>query len=57
VNRLAHRRVIVTRVVAQGVAARDPLKGLRRIGIDEINYNEGQRYITVVVDHDTGRLV
>ena len=25
VNRPAHRRVIVTRVVAQGVAARDPL--------------------------------
>ena len=31
--------------------------GLRRIGIDEISHRKGQRYLTVVVDHDTGRLV
>jgi len=48
---------IVTRVVAEGVAARDPLEGLSRIGIDEISYKKGHRYITIVVDHDTGRLV
>jgi transposase len=30
---------------------------LHRIGIDEINHRKGQRYLTVVVDHDTGRLV
>jgi transposase len=30
---------------------------LKRIGIDEISYRKGQRYLTVVVDHDSGRLV
>jgi transposase len=57
--RIAWRTVgaIVTRVVDEGVAARDPLQGLRRIGIDEISYKKGHRYITIVVDHDTGRLV
>ncbi len=30
---------------------------LRRIGIDEISHRKGHRYLTVVVDHDTGRLV
>ena len=49
---------IITRVVADVEAAGpDRLDGLRRIGIDEISYRVGQRYITVVVDHDTGRLV
>jgi transposase len=33
------------------------LDGLRRIGIDEISYRRGQLYLSVVVDHDTGRLV
>jgi transposase len=27
------------------------------LGIDEISYKRGYRYITVVVDHDSGRLV
>jgi hypothetical protein len=35
----------------------DLLDGLRRIGIDEISHRKGQRYLTVVVDHHTGRLV
>ena len=35
----------------------DLLAGLRRIGIDEISHRKGHRYLTVVVDHDTGRLV
>jgi transposase len=35
----------------------DPLDALRRIGIDELSYRKGQRYITVVVCHDSGRLV
>src|SRR5690606_8341598 len=35
----------------------DRLDGLRRIGIDEVAYRKGHRYLTVVVDHDTGRLV
>jgi len=34
----------------------DQLDGLTRIGIDEISYRKGHRYLTCVVDHDTGRL-
>ena len=49
---------IIERVVVEQAGQRgDPLAGLRRIGIDELSYRKGQRYITVVVDHDTGRLV
>ena len=57
--RIAWRSVaaIVTRVVAERAAQTDRLTGLRRIGIDEISYRRGQRYLLVVVDHDTGRLV
>jgi len=44
-------------VAAEAVAACDPLEGLRRIGIDEISYKRGHRYLTVVVDHDSKRLV
>ncbi len=57
--RVAWRTVgaVVARVVAESREAVDPLDGLRRIGIDEISYKRGHRYITVVVDHDSGRLV
>ena len=57
--RVAWRTVgaIVERVVVDGRAAHDPFDGLSRIGIDEISYKRGHRYLTVVVDHDTGRLV
>jgi transposase len=57
--RVAWRTVgaIVTRVVAEARAAHDPFDGLRRLGIDEISYKKGHRYLMVVVDHDTGRLV
>jgi transposase len=57
--RVAWRTVgsIVTRVNADIDATVDRLDGLRRIGIDEISYKRGHRYLTVVVDHDTGRLV
>jgi transposase len=57
--RVAWRTVgsIVTRVNADIDAAVDRLDGLRRIGIDEISYKRGHRYLIVVVDHDTGRLV
>ncbi len=48
---------IVARVVAAGRAAHDPFSGLVRIGIDELSYKRGQRYLVVVVCHDTGRLV
>jgi transposase len=49
---------IIERVVAEQSRRRgDPLCGLRRIGIDELSYRKGQRYVTVVVCHDSGRLV
>lgn len=48
---------IVTRVVADLAGRTDQLARVRRIGIDEISYRKGQRYLTVVVDHDTGRLI
>ena len=35
----------------------DPLAGLRRIGIDELSYRRGQRYVVGVVNHDSGLLV
>lgn len=57
--RVAWRTVgaIVARVSADIDASVDRLEGLRRIGIDEISYKRGYRFLTVVVDHDTGRLV
>jgi transposase len=48
---------IVTRVNNDTETVVDRLDGLRRIGIDEISYKRGHRYLIVVVDHDTGRLV
>jgi transposase len=48
---------VVTRVTADAEAACDRFDGLRRVGIDEISYKRGHRYLTVVVDHDAGRLV
>ena len=57
--RIAWRTVgsIVARVSADIDARVDRLEGLRRIGIDEISYKRGHRYLTVVVDHDSGALV
>jgi transposase len=48
---------IITRVVARAAGRVDLLDGLRSIAIDEVAYRKGQRYVTVVVDNDTGRLV
>jgi transposase len=49
---------IIERVVADEQGRRgDPLRGLQRIGIDELSYRKGQRSISVVVCHDSGRLV
>jgi transposase len=48
---------ICERVAAEAERKLDLLAGLRRIGIDEISHRVGQRYLTVVVDHDRGRLV
>ena len=57
--RIAWRTVgdIVTRVCDEQRALRDPLDGVTRIGIDEVSYRKGHRYLTVVVDHDTGKLI
>lgn len=48
---------ICERVAAEQVAQRDLLAGLKRVGIDDFSHRKGHRYLTVVVDHDTGRLV
>jgi transposase len=57
--RIAWRTVgaIIARVWADIEALGDRLDGLTRIGIDEISYKRGHRFLTVVVDHDTGRLL
>jgi transposase len=48
---------IITRVTAGLDGKTSRLDGLRRIGIDEKAWRKGHRYITVVTDHDRGRLV
>ncbi len=57
--RIAWRTVgaIIARVWADIDALVDRLAGVRRLGIDEISYRRGFRYLTVVVDHDSGRLL
>jgi transposase len=57
--RVAWRTVgsIAARVWADGGGAADRLAGLRRIGIDEISFRRGHKYLTIVVDHDSGRLL
>lgn len=57
--RVAWRSVgqILERVCDEARRNVDLLDGLSRIGIDEISHRKGQRYLTVVVDHLTGRLV
>ena len=57
--RVAWRAVgaMIERVVDEGRANHDPFVGLRSIGIDEISYKKGHRYLTVCVDHDSGLLV
>jgi transposase len=48
---------IVARFWADCEKLQDRFAGLRRLGIDEVSYKRGQRYLTVVVDHDTGHLL
>lgn len=57
--RIAWRSVtaICERVAEEAKTRIDRFANLRRIGIDEIAHRKGQRYITVIVDHDTGRLI
>ena len=47
---------IVARVVAEHLDE-DRLAGLVAIGVDEISYRRGQRYLTSVVDHRSGAIV
>jgi transposase len=57
--RIAWRTVgaIVSRVAADAMAGVDRFANLRRIGIDEISYKKGHRYLTVVVDHESRKLI
>lgn len=57
--RIAWRTVgaIITRVWAESAGEVDLFAGLARIGIDEISFKRGHKYLTIVVDHDTRRLV
>jgi transposase len=48
---------ICRRVSDEARAQRDLLADLRRLGFDEISVRKGQNYLTVVVDHHSGRLV
>jgi transposase len=49
---------IITRVMADADAvAGDRLDGITRIGVDEISYRRGYKYLSVVVDHDTRRVL
>ena len=47
---------IVERVVADHLDG-DRLAGLVMIGVDEISYRKGQRYLTQVCDHQSGAIV
>lgn len=45
------------RVATEALGRVDLLSGLVAIAIDEVKYKKGQRYLTVVCDHLTGRVV
>lgn len=57
--RIAWRTVgsVSPRVLADTDALHDRFADLRRLGNDQIYYKRGHRYLTVVIDHDSGRLV
>ena len=48
---------MITRVVVEARGKSDRLAGVLRVAIDEKAYRKGHRYITVVTDLDTGRVV
>jgi transposase len=45
------------RVATEALGRVDLLEGLVAVGIDEVKYKKGQRYLTVVCDHLTGRVI
>lgn len=57
--RIAWRTVgrIIRNVGDEARSRIDLLDGLRRIGIDELSYRKQHKYVTVVIDQDTGRIV
>ena len=48
---------MIARAANNTTASDARLDGLRRIGVDEISFKRGHRYLTVVVDHDSGDVV
>jgi transposase len=48
---------VVARVVSEARGKTDRLAGVVKVAIDEKAYRKGQRYLTVVTDLDTGRVV
>lgn len=47
---------IMTRAVQRGLARRS-LTQLQRLGVDEVSAKRGHRYLTIVSDHETDRVV
>jgi len=48
---------VIQRVVEEVGAPLSRIRRLRRIGVDEVCFRRGHRYLTVVVDHDSGLLL
>lgn len=48
---------MIARVVAEARGKVDRLAGLTKVAIDEKAYRKGHRYLTIVTDVDTGRVV
>jgi len=49
-------QAVVVRVVADHLDS-DRLEGVFNIGVDEISYKRGHQYLTVIANHDTGRVL
>jgi transposase len=47
----------IAKRVYDTVKPRDMFDGLVKIGIDETSYKKGHKYMTVIVDHESGRLI
>lgn len=47
----------ILRAVVADHLHEDRFDGLRHIGVDEVSYKRGHKYLTVVVDHDRRRVV
>lgn len=48
---------VVQRVVQESGTPLSRIRRLRHIGVDEVSFRRGHRYLTVVVDHDSGLLI